>query len=395
MIEESRNIGVHSYDDNYRRFGIASLPWSAVSPASGQRVTAAKVKLLDIPGNRAYAQVDAIDPDDRSLDELTIYIAELIPGGGVDEGTQVCRLQLDYTIDDVTYTPDDIEDHRKKRRASEEITKSYFLHFPEQGHIGAYVYLPAEPYGWQGGAITSVQLDWGEILDAPAAEKAAAEGHDAEKRLQLDRVSIANPPWAARPSVEKLLYKEPWTFVAAGSGPVRAWVNIRSPKFGFDYEGEDGNKTKYDCYAYRVISAFRNADYLIEDLYVKGVRPNGKAPVRLNFAAHYFLKMCFGDARCIGQVPLIPDWFSIATNEAPRPGFGFASTVPTVRIDHPPSDYPNRAGEKSAFGWHLGYGYSVRCLHLFRRWRYPQEMMDDTGRTWFELIYKPLKARLI
>ena len=157
---------------------------------------------------------------------------------------------------------------------------------------------------------------------------------------------------------------------------------------------EGGKKTTFDCHLYRVISAFRNADYLIEDLYVRGTPVGSTSAIRLNFAAHYFLKMQFGDARRVSQVPLIPDWFAIATHEAPRPGIGFASTAPCARIDHPPPDYPNPEGKKAAFGWQLGYAYAVRCVHLFRRWSYLNDVESDTGRTWFEVIYRPLKARV-
>jgi hypothetical protein len=393
MIQESRNIAIHNFDDHYRRFGIATLAWSAVSPCSAEALKSLHVSLTSGTGKEFYAQVDAIDPEDRSLDVLSIY-GEWLKGGGVHEGLPVCELRLDFEVDDRTYTSQEIAAHRKARAASVARTPDYFLRMDPTGHVGAFIYLPAHPYGWQGGAITSIQVDGKEILDAPAAER-GAHGHDLEKRLQLDRVFIANPPWATSPVVERHLYKNSWTFVAAGAGPVRAWVNIRSPKFSFEYADENGRKTTFDCHLYRVISAFRRADYLVEDLYVKGSLPGSTSTVRLNFGAHYFLKMQFGDDRRISQVPLIPDWFAIGTDEAPRPGFGFASTAPCVRIDHPPPDYLNRDGMKAAFSWQLDYAYSVRCVHLFRRWTYPNELENETGRTWFELIYRPLKARVV
>jgi len=394
MIHESRNIVIHSYDDNYRKFGIATLPWSTVSPSSGQRVRVTKVALTSGSAKELQAQVDAIDPEDRSLDVLSIC-GEWFKGGGVKTGLPVCNIQLDYNVDDRTFSAKEIEMHHKARAVSAANTRDFFLRNGVSSPIAAFVYLPAEPWGWQGGAITSVQYHGTEILDAPAAER-GVEGHDIEKRLQLDRVSIANPPWATTPVAERSLYREGWTFVAAGAGPVRSWVNIRSPRFMFEYGDDAGRKTTYECYLYRVISAYRHADYLIEDLYVKGTPNETPAtPVRFNFAAHYFLKMHFGEERRITQVPLIPDWFTIGSEEPPRPGFGFASSAPVTRIDHPPSDYSNPEGKKAAFGWQLGYAYSVRCMHLFRRWTHVPDLENETGRAWFELIYRPLKARVV
>src|SRR5947209_8133711 len=174
MIDESRNIAIHNYDDDYRRSGVATLAWSAVSPRSAEAVKTARVSLTSGEGKEFYAQVDAIDPEDRSLDVLSIY-GEWLKGGGVHTGLQVCQLRLDYTVDDRTYTPQQIAAHQNARVSSAAKITNFFLRIDPNGHVGAFIYLPAHPHGWQGGAITSIRIDGKEILDAPAAERGGAE----------------------------------------------------------------------------------------------------------------------------------------------------------------------------------------------------------------------------
>ena len=45
-----------------------------------------------------------------------------------------------------------------------------------------------------------------------------------------------------------------------------------------------------------------------------------------------------------------------------------------------------------AFSWPVGFGRTVRCLHLFKRGLLPEQMADETGRHWFDLIYNPMRG---
>lgn len=406
MISLTREFSIHNFDENYRQWGIATLPWSGVSAWTGDRVKVTDIRRVDKPGSRVFAQVDAIDPDDHEHDVLTIFVDDWLRGGGFKVGLEVARVEITFQIDDRTYTAAELAKDAQDRAESVRDTQNFWVHNEGAGHIGAYVFFPEGPKRWQGGAITSVIVDGSEILDAPNADD--LDKHDSEKRLQLDRVLLPNAPWEKEPATEHSLYRMPWTFVAAGGGNlvggsgVRMWVNLRSSSFKHPYKDAAGNVTTYECHAYRVISVFRHSQHIIEDLYVKG-KPVQDEPaaadigtsIRFYFAPHYFLKMQFVDAPVLTHVPGIPDWFSIGTYRDPSPGFGFAATATVNRIDAPPEDYPTVEQQKAAFGWQLGYGFSIRCVSLFGTWISPQEMADDTGRAWFELMYKPLQARVI
>lgn len=261
-------------------------------------------------------------------------------------------------------------------------------------NLVVYIYPPVGPLGWQGGAITSVRLRQDgreyEILD-PLKGEIGDKDHDPEKRLQLDRVSIANPPWSDEPATEFVLFDKSWRIAGSGAGPVRAFVNLESPEFKYQY-----GKSVHTCHLYRVISLFHGADFIHEQLYVLGTTPPGsKKPVdNFTFAAHFFLRMNCGMSRLITRVPQIPDWFAIGAVQEPYPGFGSASSVPCGRIDNPPLDYPNYKTEHAAFGWGLEFGREVRCIHLFKRRTAANIVADETGRRWYNVVLKPPRAKV-
>ena len=402
-IEQRRTFALHNYDEHPRHWGLATFPWPQVSPVRADRVTVTGIHRVDGDGGPVYAQVDAVDPDDASLDVLSIFVDDWLDKGGVDTGLEVWRVSLGFTADERPLTDAEIKERLRQREESVLTTQDFWLHNDLDGshrtstvrqypRTVAKVVFPPGPNGWEGGAVTSMKLDGFEVLDLPAADRGSTPDH--EKRLQLDRVSIANPPWAEEPYTEALLYEKPWTFVAAGSGPVRMFVTLRSPEFTYAYVDLAGKATEYKCHLDRVVSLYRHANYLVEDLYVKG-STGDSPPVRMEFAPHFFLKMHLHPSRVITQVPTIPDWLSIGTYDAPRPGYGFASTSPVRRIDNPPGDYPTKDQRHAAFGWQLDYAHSIRCLHLFRYWAFPWEVADDTGRSWFRLIFKPVRAALV
>jgi len=389
----TRKLGIFSPTDEWRGRAFVTVPLGELAG-----VDAATVKRVGMwrGGDRIPAQIDRIDPEFPALDVVSMVLHNLRPGGA-SLGLETVQLSPVLESDDSQMGD---EDQPLREATPESLTVKakdlgvYVEHDKRAemwtNRMRLHIHLPKEPTGYQGGSITSIQLDDGEMLD-PIRAEIGPRDHDPEKRLQVDRVRIANPPWYEAPWTEHLVYKEAWTCVQAGAGPVRAFVNLRSSPFTVAHDGPS-----FVCHLHRVISVFHDVDHIIDDLYVTG-RPadnENDAPVQLSFAAHYFLKMNFSVFPEITRVPQIPDWFSIGASVNPYPGYGFASSVPCGRIDNPPMDYPNIRSEHSAFSWELGFARTVQCLHMFKRKTPAGVVADETGRAWFDLIFKRARANI-
>ena len=165
----------------------------------------------------------------------------------------------------------------------------------------------------RGGAATTVQVNRFEVLDAGAASKHPFAGHDARKcAMQIDSIRMWRPPWDEyEPSYcDFSLAGQPWTLVASGGGAVRGWATLASPPFDFSFRDLTAPaRCSYNCRLYRTISLFAGADYLIEDVAVRGAPVGFEGPRDLAFAPHYFMWSHFGLEAKITHYADIPDWF--------------------------------------------------------------------------------------
>jgi|GEM_PF-3978437 len=376
---------------NFPRHGFVSIPWlpltkNEISPESHVRVEYNGRPL-------ARVQIDKIriasDPknDDASFWELCVFV-DYMERGGYVEGNPIF---LDVLFSEPGAPPPasmpastPVPPPPKKLPCVTVTSDGVEL---EGERIFAYLRLPAgipPDDNYQGGAFTSIRLNHREILDAFKAEEHPWLEHDPEKRLQLDRVLLPNDPLSEKPLTIVKLYDRDWEYVSSGEGPARAWVVVKSPVVEYG---------SFRANLFRVISLYADADYLIEDIFVRTTSENGEPQPegRVCFAPHFFLKMNFdlSPLMTITRVPQIPDWFSIATHRFPNQAYGFAANVAAGRIDNPPRDYP-RPNKHSSFGWECGFTADrVRCMHLFARRIPPNYAADETGRKWFDLIYKP------
>jgi ribonuclease BN (tRNA processing enzyme) len=148
------------------------------------------------------------------------------------------------------------------------------------------------------------------------------------------------------------------------------------------------------CQLYRVISLYAGADYLIEELFVKGKPINDKGKesaagktVDLNFAAHYFTHIHMEHQADIYQPPHVPGWFAVGSSAPLHLGYGFASDVHIDSVTYP------HEGDENRFSWQLLPGKLAKCLHLFMRGE-AEGFEARTGRYWYEFIYKPLKVEV-
>jgi len=370
-IRNSRRLDSEPY------FAIATMPLSAFSGAGNERtIEVIKVELLSDPfAGQMTWQVDRVDPENPALDVLTLHFLYMQPGGL--KGSQVGARVRVITAPASWQTPN---------KTLQQTTRDWFLH---GDYVKAFLDL-ASPLGWQRGAFTSIRHFDLEMLDAFQAQM-GGEGHDPEKRLQLDSVWLPNPPWMKTGAQEVVLFHQPWTYVCESADkepPVRMFLTIRSPEFKYDVGRES-----YCCNLYRVISVYKHADVIVEDLYLRGRGGDGET-VDLDFMPHYFLKMRLAVNKNSWPVrlqflPLITDWFALGSYDWPYAGYGFASGSAYRRIENPPPNHPNPL-ERNAFGWSLDRAKSFRCVHLFKQWGRPvDEVAHETGRRWYDLIYAP------
>jgi hypothetical protein len=356
---------------------IATMPLATFSGAGAERdIEVIKVELLSDPfaGEMTW-QVDRVDPENSGLDVLTLHFLYMQPGGL--SGSQVGARVLVTTAPSAWKPP---------VNTLQQTTRTWFLH----GHyIKAFLDL-ASSVAWQRGAFTSIRHCDLEMLDAFQAQK-GGEAHDPEKRLQIDRLLLPNPPWMKTGAQEVVLFQQPWTYVCQSAGkepPVRMFITIRSSEFKYDI-----GPASYRCNLYRVISVYKHADVIVEDLYVRG-RAGAGETVDLDFSPHYFMKMRLAVGRASWPVrlqflPQITDWFALGSHDWPYAGYGFASDAPYRRVENPPPDHPDPS-ERNAFGWSLDRAKSFRCLHLFKQWGRPaEEVAHETGRRWYDFIYAP------
>jgi hypothetical protein len=158
----------------------------------------------------------------------------------------------------------------------------------------------------------TVQVGHFEFLDTEGANKNAFRGHDPEKRaMQIDYVRLWRPPWDEHEPAccEFPLFNRPWTLVGAKGGPVRCWATLASPPIEFDVQSSSGGgRTTYNCTLYRTLSLYAGADYILEDLHLRGVVGEASS-TDLSFAVQYFMSAQFSLRPKVVHYPEIPDWF--------------------------------------------------------------------------------------
>ncbi|MEO8381436.1 MAG: hypothetical protein ABI779_17380 [Acidobacteriota bacterium] len=380
-MQETFEISIRNRrPENDWRLGIATLPWGQVAGLSSERLKHI-VAVVTHPQEEAVGQLqwqlDRVDPENPDLDVLSIY-ASFMRAGGPD-GKEAFRVLV--TVDDGSGSGANAD---TERRLKVETTKDWFLH---GSVLKAFVQLTPGPFGWQAGAITSVRLGGIEVLDAFRG-MLGEHGHDEEKRLQLDRVSIAAPPWSSDPETHHYLHQQPWTYVESGSGDVRMFLHIRSPRFMVAY-----GKATYRCSLHRVISVYRHSDSIVEELFLEGSSSPDEKPVRFSFSPGYFLKMHFADAGgnepVLQQVPRIQSWFALSGTEHPKPGFGFAANEAVRQVLNPTHDYPRKEHYRAVFAWDLAYARKFLCVHTFTLLTDPSTVADEIGRRWYDFVYMP------
>jgi hypothetical protein len=380
---------------NYWRSGHVTIPWATITQEFGIKAAELVISdLRDLSHRPIPAQIDRIDPEDPARDTLVFSLPKPIPPASEDEMLASAFVRVD-----------------RGKPISQKLGESYLeVVYGSDGRergvrlvnsrlIVWFNLIPApEDNGrnWFSGSASSVQLDHQEILDPFRAAKGQWLGQDPEKRcLQVSEIQLPGFTYPKSPYYQVPLYNHAYRLVSQSSGPVRASITIASEPF--DYMGADpvtGKNRHLICELYRVISLYVGADYLVEELFVKGKPKNeedkvidGTEVVNLPFGLHYFAHMNLGQTQDIEQVFPIPDWFAVGSTSYPYAAYGLATNLHIESAAHP------YEGDRSCFSWQLLPGKSAKCVHMFMRGQL--DGFDATvGHTWYELIYQPLRAEI-
>jgi hypothetical protein len=380
---------------NYWRGGYVTLPWQKI--AQQFQIPPEELvlsDLRDLAHTPINVQVDRIDPEDPTRDTLVFYLEKPIPPVSEDDVLASTFIRVDRGEPmsavvgepylEVVYGSDERE--RGVRLVNNRLIVWFNL-IPAPEDNGR---------NWFSGSATSVQLDHQEILDPSRAAMGEWLGQDPEKRcMQVSELQLPGSSHPKSPYYQVSLFNHSYRLVSQSSGTVRACITIASEPF--DYIGADpvtGKNRHLICELYRVISLYAGADYLIEELFVKGKPKDeeekiGDVPevVNLPFGLNYFAHMNMGQTQDIEQVFPVPDWFAVGSTTPPYAAYGLATNLHIEAIAHPHKSNPN------CFFWQLLPSTTAKCLHLFMR-GCPDGFDSRVGHFWYELIYKPLKAEI-
>jgi hypothetical protein len=380
----------------YRRGGYVTVPWQPIQKRTG--IDPKNVVLLDKSDQLLRVQVDHLDESDTSRDTFSFLLVDAIPPGAEDYSVPSAFLRLDEGSP--PSSPASKGTHVPNLQTTEDGVELW--------NDTLFVSLCLSPSrgkdrnNWYAGSADSVRLYGKEILDAWMAELVGWGGHDPEKRcMQVDKLQLWNPAWKDRPFEERSMFDCPYRLVSQCLGPVRAAVTIASSPFYYQYSDPFTRQPEQmECKLYRIISLYAGANYVLEELYVKGICPeklqekDGRPKmIDLCFSARYFACMDLGFEPAIYSFEGVPDWFAVGAPQGhaflPHPGYGFATDVHTASLVHPHPGYPNGPLAYRTFSWHISPSKNAKCLHLFMR-GHPAGFDSMTGQAWYEHIFKPL-----
>lgn len=251
------------------------------------------------------------------------------------------------------------------------------------------------------GAATSVQLEGmmiREILDAFRAQYGDLD-HDLEKRsMQIDQIRLGLPIWDSTSFQSFSLVDRRYRILpgSISNGPVRASVTIASEQ-PFIYQYFDifaGKQRSLKCTLYRALSLEDDADYVMEQIYVKALPDDEALSAEVKylwFNARYFMYMDMGIDAELYHFPHVPDWFAAGCRWAPFQGYGFANDAHVRFVSMPHPDFPDQENKHKTLSWELGRSRFMTCLHLFKRCE-PEKLKDETGHAWYLFVFKPLTA---
>lgn len=385
------NLLTVSNPSDYWRFGHVTLPWQALEQEFKIPPEEIILRYLRYPSDDPLTiQIDDVDPEDPSRKTLSFFLNRAIPPGTVDYSTASTFIKAERGSSNIKEIDQPClvasvpgADGRVRGVKLTNNRLNIWLNLvpaPEE-----------DQRNWYAGAATSVLLDGKEILDL--FRETLWFEHDQEKRcMQIDLLRLPSIDGDSNIDQSFCLFNQPWQLVYQNSGAVRAVVTIASPTCKY------GDRV---CQLYRTISLYAGADYVIEELFIKGssrteqeTNQDSQEMKNLDFKARYFAHMDMGLDAKIHRF-FVPDWFAVGSDWAPNPGYGFATDVHAGPVASFFADeyLPDPPDKYKRFSWELLSGNPAKCLHLFMQGQ-KGDFDSRIGKAWYEHIYKPLKSEI-
>lgn len=397
---------------DYQRGGCITLRWELIAKQAKQkRIDPKNMVILDeVDGTPLPFQFDEIDPRDPSLHTLSIKLEKPLSAGDEDYSHSSGSVILDKGRRAFS------NERQPKVRRSDDNSSLILSNDELEVRFSLIPELTNDEramYPVYAGCVSSV-LTKGqeEILDINPDIKE----HDVEKRcMQLDYILLPMPAWELRPTQRVDMFNRKYEVISSKEGPIRAYATIASEPFDHQYwDPITHTDQRLNCRLYRVISLYTDANYLVEELFVKGF-PYEQDPlnfVYLEFVAGYFAYLPF-KSLLVSRFENVPDWFAAIHPQRWFNGYGFATDKHTRSVVTP--DFPDPQRQPYSLSWELFPCRAARCLHLFARFHPDDKVMlpgetlfdaerrknreakrffeDQIGRAWYENIYKPLLAK--
>jgi hypothetical protein len=400
---------------NYPRGGWVTVPWGPIAKTTGFGQD--DLLLYQDANTPLFYQVDQIDPADPSRDTLSFFLSKPIEPG--DEHYQKPTGRV--------FIKGQQSSHQERRRGPEQ-KRDYEL---SNRQLDVRLHLSPESEDnkgyWYAGSARSVRLEkLREVEDGqPVGERKEFLdyfndfylAHDPEKRcMQLESIRLSQLDPRSGSYQHIYLHNQTYRLVSECSGPVRKSVTIASKPFYFNYSpAATFDAIPLRCELYRVFSLYEDREYVLEELFIKATPPDNftrKADFNLFFEARYFTYMNLGQPHlCLCEN--VPDWFAMGDLDSSLV-YGFACDAHVSRIAHPDPAFPDTDKQESSFSWNLHPCKAATCLHLFSQYEptdFPsgsdtlgnfaelsnqtiQWFKSQSGHAWYEIVYKPLYARL-
>jgi len=237
------------------------------------------------------------------------------------------------------------------------------------------------------GAALSVTVDAREQLDVSDDW----EHHHPRKRcMQIDLVRVSRPGWEPQPEAVQQLSAGRYELVACSAGPIRASAVVASPAFSYAFTDPfTGAARELTSRLYRRIAIHAGESYIWEEAWLHARAPEGSS-VALFFQTRYVSYLEHQSPLRVIQYPDVHGWFAVAS---PLGGYAFATDAAIGPVSTPHPGLYEGETDQATVAWLLGVCDRYRAVHLLARGS-ANWLGHEVGRAWYELIFRPLQARL-
>jgi hypothetical protein len=397
----------------YERGGWVTLPWAPIAKETGFGQN--ELVLYQDAGTPLFYQVDQIDPTDPSRDALSFFLSRPIKPGDEHYRKPTGKVFIQGKTSSDKERREPPEQKRDYELSNKQLDVRLHLTPESEDHKGY----------WYAGSARSIRLEKLRAVEDGVGERKEFLdyfsdfylSHDPQKRcVQLDSIRLSHLDPRLKTYQQIYLHNQPYRLVSECGGPVRKCVTIASRPFYYNYSPPAAfGAIPLRCELYRVFSLYEDREYVLEELFVKVKPPEtytGDDDFNLFFEAHYFTYMTLGQPR-LCQYESVPDWFAMGDLDSSLV-YGFACDVHVSSIAHPDPTFPDLDVKENSFSWNLCPCKAATCLHLFSKFqptslpsgpnllgnlgemskRTVQWFESQAGHAWYEIIYKPLYARL-